>query len=166
MGCMTPVLKGTWQSLRKEAQSRKKSSVSWGLILLKSSEIFPVTSGGWILREGVLCVCPHVWGWWCGGSESLPGGALWAHCSYMLCKKPESPYFLEFSITEITHLSSLYTLSYRPHGRETLTCPLGILILVGVEIVSGTLSKVFVHRVTADSSDRLSDTSHFCWSLG
>lgn len=25
----------------------------------------------------------------------------------MLCKKPEGPYFLELSITELTHLSSL-----------------------------------------------------------
>lgn len=46
-----------------------------------------------------------------------------------------------------------------------MTCPLGILIFMTVEILMDTLLQAFVYRVTAASLDRLSGTSHFCWNL-
>lgn len=64
-----------------------------------------------------------------------------------------------------TFVITVYLCVSLKHTKETLTCPLGIVVLVRVETVSGTLSKVFVYRITDDSLDRLSDTSHFCWSL-
>lgn len=90
-------------------------------------------------------------------------------CEFLIpacCAKGKVPTSLSFPSLDWCICHHCVSLSYRAHTKETLTCPLGILILVRVETVSSTLCKVFVYsRVTADSLDSLSDTSHFCQNL-
>lgn len=112
--------------------------------------------------EKVFLVC--VWG---GGNgednERLSSGALWVLIPACCSKKKVPTYW--FPSLDWHNCHHCVSLSYRALSKETLICPLVILILVSVETISGTLSKVFVCMVRADSSDRLSDTSHFSWNL-
>jgi len=82
----------------------------------------------------------------------------------MLCKKRKSLPLRIVCHRIDTFVITVY-LCLTEHMQETFTYPLGILILLRVETVCSTSSKVFVYRVTADSLDRLSDSSHFCWNL-